>query len=76
MTDNTGMKNKSLVRIITGLMLALGMFPLPVLAEEDSSGTLGVVFGVLALIGIVVFLILGITITVVAHNTDEQQDGL
>lgn len=53
------------------------MMPLPVLAEDSSSdSTLPVVFGVLALIGIIIFLIIGITVTVVAHNTDENQDGL
>lgn len=61
------------------ILIALTAFltPLPVLAEDSSSDSvLPVVFGVLALVGIIIFLILGITVTVVAHNTDENSDGL
>jgi len=56
--------------------LFLAAMPLPVFAEESSDITIPVVFGVLALVGLVIFLILGLTVTVVAHNTDENQDGL
>ncbi len=56
--------------------LFLAAMPLPVFAEESSDITIPVVFGVLALVGLVIVLILGLTVTVVAHNTDENQDGL
>lgn len=56
--------------------LFLAAMPLPVFAEESSDITIPVVFGVLALVGLVIVLILGLTVTIVAHNTDENQDGL
>ncbi|MEE8792780.1 MAG: hypothetical protein SOH86_06010 [Erysipelotrichaceae bacterium] len=56
--------------------LFLAAMPLPVLAEESSDAAIPAVFGILALVGLVVFLILGLTVTIVAHNTDENQDGL
>lgn len=65
---------RKLCTIIFTLFLAA--MPLPVFAEESSDITIPVVFGVLALVGLVIVLILGLTVTVVAHNTDENQDGL
>jgi hypothetical protein len=68
-------KLKHILTVLSGLFLCL---PLPVWAEDTSSSdeVLPVVFGVLALIGIIIFLIIGVTTTVIAHNTDENSDGL